>query len=180
MANWYLWHCLVCVPGSILNALPSIVLIWLSSLLSHCSITGLQSVHSDINQTLQYLLSHTTTNCSQLLPLSMLSYYTSNDNCTVDTLKELLPSLLYSCTSGLQHFTNTGSTSDKDGSHLYQYRSVFTEYCLDKLCVDQCMGPSEGGVTLDNRLKSCEEMKQLLSHLWWSSCSDVIHPGRYQ
>jgi len=142
--------------------------------MSHCSITGLQS---DTNKTLQYLLSHSTANCSLLLPLSVLSYYTNNNNCTSDTLRELLSSLLYSYSSGLQHFTNSDSSSD---SLVYQYRSVFTEYCLDKLCVDWSMRPHEGGVTLDNRLESCEELKQLLGHLWWSSCSDTIHPGRYQ
>ncbi|XP_065904261.1 midasin-like isoform X2 [Dysidea avara] len=143
-------------------------------------VTGVQSVLSDINKTLQYLLSHTTTSCSQLRPLSILSYYTSHNSCTSDILKDLLPSLFYSYTSGLQDFTNTGNISDNNNSHLYQYRSVFTEYCLDKLSVHQCIRPSEGGVTLNNRLECCEELKQLLGHLWWSSCSDVIHPGRHQ
>jgi len=82
---------------------------------------------------------------------------------------------MYSYTSGLHHTT-------LNSDHLYQYRSIFTEYCLDKLSVDQCTRvPSEGGgVTLNNRLKSCEELRQLLTHLWLASCSDVVHPGIHQ
>ena len=107
------------------------------------SIDGLCLLHSDINKTLQYLLTHTTTNCSQLQSLSTL-----------------LPSLLYSYISGLHHTT-------LNSNYLYQYRSVFTEYCLDKLNVKQCTRvPSKGGGgTLNNRLKSCEELRQLLTRL---------------
>ena len=149
------------------------------------SVSLLTSIHSDIDGFLQYLLLHTTTDCTQLLPLSVLLHII-DDNVTTksDTVllatKELMFPLLHSHTSGLRDITNVSCTNNDD---LCQYRSVVSEYCMDKLCSKLHSGilpMGDPGITISNRQQHCEELRQLLNHLWSFCCTTLNDCDHYQ
>lgn len=141
------------------------------------SVNLLISICSDIEGFLQYLLFHTTTDCTQLLPLSVLlhvinSNVTRESNTVLLATKELIFPLLYAYSSGLQDINNVSST---DGLWC-QYRSSVTEYCLDKLCCKlqpRLLPTDDHGITFSDRQHHCEELKQLLNYLWSFCCTPL-------
>ena len=149
------------------------------------SVSLLTSVHPDIDGFLQYLLLRTTTDCTQLLPLSVLLHIiddnvTTKSDTVLLTTKELIFPLLYSHTSGLRDITNI-SCSDNDD--LCQYRSVVTEYCMDKLCSKlqpSILPMGDHSITINNRQQHCEELRQLLNYLWSFCCTTLIDCDHYQ
>ena len=145
----------------------------------------LTSIHSDIGGFLQYLLHHTTTDYTQLLPLSVLLHII-DDNVTTKSstvllaTKELIFPLLHSYSTGLHDINNISCT---DNDHLCQYRSVVTEYCLDKLCskLQPVLLPmGDHSITVSNRQEHCEELQQLLNHLWSFCCTPLNDRDHYQ
>lgn len=163
--------------------------VFISELLFPYSVSLLNSIHSDIDGYFRYLLHHTTADCTQLLPLSVLLHIVNNHNVTESSsvllaTKELLFPLIYSFSSGLQEINDTSST---DGASLCQYRSVVTEYCLDKLCYKiqsnvklLPLDDDDDGITLNNRQRHCEQLQQLLNNLWSFCCTSLTDPNHHQ
>lgn len=154
-----------------------------------CSVSLLNSIHSSIDGFLQYLLIHTTTDHTHLLPLSVLLHiiiHGNNDTPESSTIllamREVVFPLLYSYSSGLQDISIISST---DNASLCQYRSVVTEYCLDKLCDMlrsnvKLLPTDDRGITLNNRTEYHEELQQLLNYLWSFCCTPLNNPDHYQ
>ena len=143
------------------------------------------SIHSDIGEFLQYVLNHASIDCTQLLPLSALLHVITNNDITESNTvllatKELMHPLLYSYSTGLQNIINTSST---DSANLCQYRSVVTEYCLDKLCCElqpKLLPTDDHGITLNSRQQHCKQLQQLLDHLWSSCCTPLYDRDHHQ
>ena len=126
--------------------------------------------------------------CTQLLPLSVLLYIVNNSNSSESSTallatKELIFPLIYSYSCNSLNISNISSTDN--AASMCQYRSVVTEYCLDKLCCKlqsyvKLLPADDDGITVSNRLQHCEELEQLLNYLWSFSCTPLINPDHHQ
>ena len=126
--------------------------------------------------------------CTQLLPISVLLYILNNNSSESSTVllatKELIFPLIYiysySCNS-----LNISNISSTDNSSMCQYRSVVTEYCLDKLCYKlqsnvKLLPTDDHVITVSNRQQHREELEHLLNYLWSFSCTPLINPDHHQ
>ena len=152
-----------------------------------CSFNLLSSVYADIDEFLHYLLTHTTTGYTQLLPLSVLLHIVNN-SCSSESssvllaTKELIFPIIYSYSCNLLNISDISTT---DNTSLCQYRSAVTEYCLDKLCCKlqssvKLLPTDDHVMTLSNRQQHCQELEQLLNYLWSISCTPLISHDHYQ